>query len=170
MTIRFESTLMLLAAFLPAVAMGSTLSSVEERDALRQADSEYHSALKRCKALDSQAKAKCEADAQAARKQTRTGIGAAYGESEAKRRAQSDEAKADFLGAKARCDRLEGPEKTACVNSAKTAMNDQRARSNDQAGEERMEANFRAELRGCDSLPAREKSTCAATAMAKYGK
>ena len=168
MTIGFGT--MLLMALVPAVAMGASLGSVEEHDAMRQADSQYYSALKRCKKLDGDSKAACTADAVAAHKQTRAAAEAAYGESGAKHRSWDAEAKADFRAARSRCDSVDASRKKACIDDAQMALNEQRVLSGNQAGADRMDANYQVELRGCEALAGREKESCTANARAKYGK
>ncbi len=168
MTIR--STFTILAVALPLAAMGSTLSSVEEREALRLADTQYDSAIERCGALPAEQQPACVEDAKASREKARTLAKGTQDRSEAKREARNEQVVAEFDAARAKCDALQGEEKKACIDAAKAAANEGIAQGWDEAGKAKIEATQRIEKSGCDPLTGREKAACLEEARVKYGK
>lgn len=137
------------ALSLPAAAMAATPSSVEKRDAMRTADIEYNERVEYCQGLASGERERCKSEARAKRNEMKAQVNDAYKESDRKLEAATAQAKAGG-------DRAE---KDRALNQAF-----------DEAGRERLDANYRVELARCDSRPEREKKSCQAEAKIKYGK
>lgn len=166
------AAMILLAAglALPALAATATMTSIEHRQAMQRAESDYKAALANCSALSADAKKMCEAEAKAAEKRAKAQIDAAYRNTDTQRDTRIEDAKADRIVAGAKCDSLSGDAKDACRKEAKAAEEQAVAGARNDAAQAKLDADYDAEAARCATLAAPANESCLANAKAKYGK
>ena len=133
-----------------------------------------------CDSLSGNAKDICVAEAKAKRTQVDENAEAAYKNTpKAREHAVHEIAEANYKVAKERCDDKAGNEKDVCVKEAKAVMTRAQAdaKATQKGTEARMDANqdkrdaeYKVAAEKCDALAGDAKSSCVATAKAKYGK
>jgi hypothetical protein len=142
------------------------------------AKSTYETDRKACDAMNGNAKDICVAEAKAKRTKTEENAEAGWkGTPKAREDAAHESAEAKYKVAKERCDTKAGNDKDVCVKEAKAAMTKTEAdakamrKSTDahmDASKDKKEADYKVATEKCDSLEGDAKSSCVASAKARY--
>ena len=140
----------------------------------------YDTDKKACDSLSGNAKDICVAEAKAKRTRVDENAEAAYkGTPKAREHAIHEIAEADYAVAKERCDDKAGNDKDVCVKEAKAMMTraqaDAKATKTStvarmDASKDKLDAEYKVAAEKCDALAGDAKSSCMASAKARYGK
>ena len=140
----------------------------------------YDGDKKACDSLSGNAKDICVAEAKAKRTRVEENAEASYKNTpKAREEAAHEIAEADYEVAKERCDDKAGNEKDICVKQAKAAMTKVQAdakaaqkgtEAKMDASKDKLDADYKVAAEKCDSLAGDAKSSCVASAKARYGK
>jgi len=140
----------------------------------------YDTDKQACDSLKDNAKDICVAEAKAKRTRVDEKAEAAYKNTpKAREHAVHEIAEADYKVAKERCDDKAGNEKDICVKEAKAVMTRAQAdakatqkgtEARMDASKDKRDADYKVAAEKCDALSGDAKSSCVATAKAKYGK
>jgi hypothetical protein len=140
----------------------------------------YDTDKKACDSLSGNAKDICVAEAKAKRVRADETAEASYKNTpKAREHAAHEIAEADYNVAKERCDDKAGNEKDICVKEAKAAMTKVQAdakaaqkgtEAKMDASKDKMDADYKVATEKCDAMSGDAKSSCVASAKARYHK
>ena len=187
---------LLTAAFAVAIAATAQaatrpITKAQYDDAKTHAEAAYKMERERCESLARNAKDICVAEARANMMRDEAKAKAAYKNTRsAWYDQQVQNAKADYMVAKEKCDDLGGNEKDVCVKEAKAArtkaiadakaqrttadaQSEARKETNEarhEAAEDKRDAEYKVELQRCDGLSGDAKDSCVQRAKRAFGK
>lgn len=164
----------------PTLAFGAAMTSSEYGAATNHAEAQYSSARALCEGLSGNQKDVCVAEAKAAEKKAKADAEAQYKNTDqARADARIAAAEADYDVAKAKCDARTGNDKDVCIKEAKAAevkakadakATEKVAAARQEAQEDKLDADYKVALEKCDAFSGPAKSSCVASAKAKYQK
>ena len=169
-----------------AVVFAGTAGAADKGDkgtydqAKSSAKAAYDTDKKACDSLSGNAKDICVAEAKAKRVRADETAEASYKNTpKAREHAAHEIAEADYNVAKERCDDKAGNEKDICVKEAKAAMTKVQAdakaaqkgtEARMDANKDKMDADYKVAAEKCDTMSGDAKSSCVASAKARYHK
>ena len=138
----------------------------------------YDADRKACDAMSGNGKDVCVAEAKAKRTKAEENAEAAWKDTpKAREHAAHESAEADYKVAKERCDAKAGNDKDVCIKEAKAAMTKTEAdakatrKTTDahvDASKDKMQADYKVAAEKCDAMAGDAKSSCIASAKARY--
>jgi hypothetical protein len=158
----------LLGANFSVVAAEKTAQTKAEYNAAKaRAEANYDAARSQCKNFSGNDRDVCQKQAKANLTKAKAQAKANYqGTGEAQLDAREDIIEADYKVAKEKCDSLAGDAKTVCLADAKAAYAKQEATL--EAREDSMEADYKAAKARCNTLSGAERRACLKEAKIKF--
>ena len=179
-TIRFPLKASILIAAVSAFtfAHAATTTKAEYKAGKERVEAQYKADKKACDSLAGNAKDICEDEAEGKEKVAKAELEYAHtGKAEDQTKILKARADANYEVAKEKCDDLAGNPKDVCEKEAKAAhvkaladakMGQQVGEAKMDAAEDKRKADYQVAAEKCDALSGDAKSSCMATAKARY--
>ena len=175
-----KASLVVAALLSFSVAQAATLTKPEYKAEKTRISAEYKADKAACASLKDNAKDICVEEAKAKEKVALAEREYSYtGKAADQTKVLQAKAKSAYAVAKEKCDDQTGNPKDVCVKEAKAVevkaladakMGKQIGEAKTEGASDKMDANYKVAIEKCDALTGDAKSSCVATAKAKFGK
>ena len=175
-----KASLVVAALLSFSVAQAATISKAEYKADKTRISADYKADKAACAALAANAKDICVEEAKAKEKVARAELEYSYsGKAADQTKVLVAKAKSAYAVAKEKCDDQAGNAKDVCVKEAKAVevkaladakMGKKIGEAKKEASDDKIDANYKVALEKCDALAGDAKTSCVATAKAKFGK
>jgi len=176
----FKTSLLVAALLSFSVAQAATLTKADYKAEKTRIGADYKVDKKACDAFKDNAKDICVEEAKAKENIARAELEYGYtGKTADQTKVLEAKAKSAYAVAKEKCDDQAGNAKDVCVKEAKAVevkaladakLGKQIGEAKKEAAEDKSDANFKVAVEKCDALAGDAKTSCVASAKAKFGK
>ena len=173
---------LIVASFLalPLVAQAANMNKADYKAGKERISATYKSEKAACHAMAGNAKDICVEEAKGKEKVAKAELEYSYtGKAKDQNKLLKAKAEASYAVAKERCDDKTGNDKDVCVKEAKAIevraladakMGKEIAAARTEASEDKRDAEYKLAAEKCDAMAGDAKSSCVASAKAKFGK
>jgi hypothetical protein len=175
-----KASLVVAALLSFSVAQAANISKAEYKTEKTRISADYKADKAACAALAGNAKDICVQEAKAKEKVARAELKYSYsGKAADQTKVLIVQAKSAYAVAKEKCDDQAGNAKDVCVKEAKAVkvkaladakMGKKIGEAKKEASDDKMDANYKVDVEKCGALAGDAKTSCVATAKAKFGK
>jgi hypothetical protein len=176
----YKAALLVAALLSLPAAHAATMGKTDYQAAKDRIAAAYKADSAACASLAANAKDICMQEAKAKDRVARAELEFGYtGKAADGNKVLVAKAESAYAVAKEKCDDLAGNEKDVCVKTAKAAevkaladakMGKEIGEARKDAAADKLDADYKVAIEKCDALAGDAKSTCIATAKAKFGK
>ena len=176
----FKASLLMVALLGLSVAQAAVISKQEFSSGKTRISADYKAAKAACKSQTANARDICMEEAKGKEKVARAELQYAYtAKASDMTKLEETKAKTAYQVAKEKCDDLAGNDKSVCVKEAKAVevkalvnarMANKISETRKDGAQDKKDAEYKVAAEKCDVLAGDAKTSCMASAKAKYGK